>query len=221
MQQHRDALDVEEAPVMPRAILQPAQRQGRRSLLFRLSVAASVAACLALVVFAGLQWNDKAHNGLAINTGGSIVPVPKQPDIAVTAKIQPVSPNAENIKPATPVSDPAGNMKSLLNNVQETYGVMVNMQLSRIRSTAVLAENPDYFSAFRSMLNQADASETLIKRKIARSGITTELLEKLIDIYQQKLDILKNLRSEIDKMNEKAGGTPADSSLMKTYYINI
>jgi hypothetical protein len=66
-----------------------------------------------------------------------------------------------------------------------------------------------------------ERDEQNIKRDIRKGGLTDELLDQLINVYQQKLNMLKQLQNEIHKTNNrfKQNRGPVDST--KPYFLNI
>lgn len=109
----------------------------------------------------------------------------------------------------------------LMNSFQENYTQLVNYQLSNIRSTPVYAESPDYFNDFKVRLKQMDADELALRKNIALHGINNILLEQFINIYQQKLDVLKSLQKEINKMNGKIKADVNNADTANKFYLNI
>lgn len=65
-----------------------------------------------------------------------------------------------------------------------------------------------------------DLDEVAIRNNIRRRGISNVSLEQLINVYQQKLDVLKSLQAEINKMNTRVKENTTTDSLSK-YYLNI
>ena len=102
----------------------------------------------------------------------------------------------------------------------EGFSQLVDYQLKKLRSTPVYAENAEYFSLFIQQLQQMDADEALLKKDMESYGVNDKLLEALINIYQQKLSLLKNLQGEIHKMNTavKRNGSPEE---LHAYYLNL
>ena len=82
-------------------------------------------------------------------------------------------------------------------------------------------ETPDYFKDFTIEIRQIEKDEKVIKSDIAKRGMTDELLDQLINLYQQKLNTLKQLQIEMNKTNNryKQSRGPVDS--VKTYFLNI
>ena len=105
---------------------------------------------------------------------------------------------------------------AMLNSLEVSFKEVVQLQVKSIRNTAVHAEDPDYFSGFKTELQITDAEEMSIRNAVKKYGMDDKLLEQLIDVYQHKLNVLKSLRNEINKMNGRAS---QDS--IGNYYLDI
>lgn len=97
---------------------------------------------------------------------------------------------------------------------------LVAYRLERLRRTPVYAETPEFFTEFGQQLQQMDADEALLKKDMETYGFNDRLVEALVTIYEQKLNLLEGLQSEIKKMNatvKKGGlaGTP------HPYYLTL
>jgi hypothetical protein len=66
-----------------------------------------------------------------------------------------------------------------------------------------------------------EKEEKNIKSTISRRGINNDLLYQLINLYQQKLTILKQLQLEMNKTNNrfKQNRGPVDTT--RTYFLSI
>jgi hypothetical protein len=85
----------------------------------------------------------------------------------------------------------------------------------------MFGESSDYFTDFKIQINQLEKDEKSIKAEIVKRGMSDQLLNQLINIYQIKLNTLKQLQLEMNKINNriKQNRVPVDS--VKTYFINI
>jgi hypothetical protein len=110
-------------------------------------------------------------------------------------------------------------LTSEIKTVSESYNSLIDHQLSKLRATAVYAEGPGYFTVFTQHLQQAKEDENIIMSDIRQFGLTDELLEELINLYQRKLNTLKTLQAEINKMNNKVKQDASEN--LKPYYLNI
>lgn len=108
-----------------------------------------------------------------------------------------------------------------LHDLENSFTQVINLQRARVESTPMYAETPEYFSDFKIQLKQMEKDEKQIKQDISRRGISNDLLDQLINLYQQKLNILKQLQLEMNKTNNrfKQNRGPVDTT--RTYFLNI
>ena len=108
-----------------------------------------------------------------------------------------------------------------LNNVENSFKQVINLQRNRVGSIPMFAESADYFADFKIQIGQLEQDEKKIKADIVKRGLTDDLLNQIINIYQIKLSTLKQLQIEMNKINNryKQNRGPVDS--VKTYFINI
>lgn len=221
---HREQLDIDEpgdavwlnveaaAPVVKK--LSPV------ALLYRYAAVLLVAAGLSIGILLLLPNRASIKNADAFAFVMPALPgnnKKQQPILPSTGPVtQPASEKkslAKNKKPAR--IDPYELLGSFSNN----YTQLVKLQLKSIRATPVWGEEPGYFNDFKSSLEQMDADEAALRKIIKRDGLDEHLLEQVIHIYQQKLDLLKTLKSEIGKVN--GSSKPANADSLKSYFINI
>ncbi|MFX6911481.1 hypothetical protein ABTH68_19650, partial [Acinetobacter baumannii] len=81
-------------------------------------------------------------------------------------------------------------------DLEANFTQVINLQKARISTTPMYAESAAYFDAFKVEMRQMEKDEAEIKKDISSKGMTNELLDQLINIYQQKLNILKQLQLE-------------------------
>jgi hypothetical protein len=108
-----------------------------------------------------------------------------------------------------------------LNEIESSFTQVINLQRARVSTTPMYAEAPEYFNDFKIQIRQMEKDEKAIKSDIAKRGMTDDLLDQLINLYQQKLNILKQLQLEMNKTNNryKQNRGPVDST--RTYFLNI
>ncbi len=113
------------------------------------------------------------------------------------------------------------NNLSALDQVETSFTQVINLQKAKVNTTPLIAENPSYFNDFTIEMKRMERDEQSIKRDIRKGGLTDELLDQLINVYQQKLNMLKQLQNEIHKTNNrfKQNRGPVDST--KPYFLNI
>ncbi len=145
-------------------------------------------------------------------------------DVAPNAKVESLKPKVQyskehqNSKPKIPN---ASSALSALEQVETSFTQVINLQKAKVNTTPLIAENPGYFNDFAIEMKRMERDEQNIKRDIRKGGITDELLDQLINVYQQKLNMLKQLQNEIHKTNNrfKQNRGPVDST--KPYFLNI
>jgi hypothetical protein len=83
------------------------------------------------------------------------------------------------------------------------------------------AETPEYFKDFKLQLKQIDKDEKGIKSDITHNGMNSELLDQLINLYQQKLSLLKQMQLEMNKTNNRYKQNRAQVDSTKSYFIKL
>ncbi len=110
---------------------------------------------------------------------------------------------------------------AIVTPLQQRYAQLVSLQLNRLRTTPVFAESPHYFDDFKVQLKQMDADEATIKKEIKTNGLNDALLDQLINVSQQRLNLLKNLQTEINKMNNRVRQNQLPQDSTHSYFLNI
>lgn len=231
LQQNRASLDVDEPSpaVWERMELpQPVQKKSNVLIMTRWVAAACI------LVLAGIgTWS-------LLNTKK----ITEQP--VLTATTQPVKPNQETVinKPVpeeNPIDEetlasvkqepkkkislvkPVTERPDLIamNNIENSFKQVINLQRDKVSTTPMFTESAEYFNDFKIQIKQLEKDEKTIKSEIVKRGMTDELLTQLINIYQIKLNTLKQLQTEMNKINNryKQNRAPVDST--RTYFINI
>jgi hypothetical protein len=110
---------------------------------------------------------------------------------------------------------------STLHNIESSFTQVINLQRDRVSSIPMYAETPEYFNDFKIQIRQMEKDEKVIKSDIAKRGMNDVILDQLINLYQQKLNTLKQLQIEMNKTNNryKQNRGPVDST--KTYFLNL
>lgn len=98
--------------------------------------------------------------------------------------------------------------KSPVDLLQENYASVINLQLKKLESTPIHVESPGYFHAFKKQWYDLEKDEKKIKDDINVYGLNDAVLTQFIQLYQQKLMLLKQLQDEINKMNNRAKQYP-------------
>ncbi|NCI48524.1 hypothetical protein GWC95_01225 [Sediminibacterium roseum] len=146
-----------------------------------------------------------------------IVPETKQEPLLAAAKTKPHPKNKTLEKPAH-ANDAA---LATLRNIESSFTQVINLQRDRVSSMPMYAESPEYFDDFKIQIKQMERDEKVIKSDIAKRGMNDQLLDQLINLYQQKLNTLKQLQIEMNKTNNryKQNRVPVDP--VKTYFLNL
>ena len=206
----------------------------------------TAAACILLFVAAGIfLLNKKLPGAKSVNDAATAFtqPITEQPQMPSAAPFQnKLTPDQTTIishKDATRGSTYASNSQHQKNSIPKkrqsahnpvnlvlkdlecNYNQLAKVQLKQLRSTPVYAESPAYFSSFKQQYKQIERDEILLKKEIQLQGLTDELLQQFIIINQQKLTVLKELRSEIGKLNRKVQPLRDDPSANPVFYMNI
>ena len=123
------------------------------------------------------------------------------------------------VKNKKPLNNPE-ELKAL-ENVENSFTQVINMEKTRINTTPLTAEDPGYFKDFGRQIAMMESDEVAVKKEIKKNGITDGLLDRLINIYQQKLNVLKQLQKEMQKTNNRyKQGRPTEES-PRLYFLNI
>jgi len=217
-----------------------------KSKVIQLPVRWAVAACVVVLVGIGLfLFNQKSSQHDAITT---IKKENKEEIEALTHKNTPFKTNIDttvtkipidlatvttkenNIKVLPQVKDHLVKNKNPLNspeeikaleNVESSFTQVINMERNRINTTPLTAEDPNYYKDFGRQIAMMESDEAAVKKEIKKNGITDGLLDRLINIYQQKLNVLKQLQKEMHKTNNRyKQGKPTEET-PKLYFLNI
>jgi hypothetical protein len=108
-----------------------------------------------------------------------------------------------------------------IDRIDKSYSSLIDYQLKKLRTTPLYAENGSYFSFYVNQFKQMDRDEQEVRDAIKTYGLTNEFLEQLINVYQQKLNLLKNLQTEINKMNNKVREKQSPLEKPEVHYLNI
>lgn len=108
-----------------------------------------------------------------------------------------------------------------LESVENSFTQVINLQRDRVSSMPMYAESPEYFRDFKVQIRQMEKDEKVIKSDIAKRGMNDELLDQLINLYQQKLNTLKQLQIEMNKTNNRYKQNHGTVEPAKTYFLNL
>ena len=224
--EQRDKLDVEQPPST--AVWEQIQQQSSpvRKPVFSLTVRWVAAA--SIVVLAGLAIFLLKHNSpgkLPVDTAktqplnNSNPELPKKADTAnenITSPLVETDPHKS--LPVAKLQHKARKQKKVLTNkteeltpmdeMENSYAAIINHQLKQLESTPIYAESPDYFHVFKKQWYDLEKDEQRIKQDVKTFGFTDNSIEELLNLYKQKLVLLKQLQNEINKMNNRVKQIP-------------
>lgn len=231
IQDHAGNLDVDEpgAQVWEQVRQRSASQKTKLVTISRIRWAA--AACLLLLAGIGSWQLFRTQENSATELAGKT----QQTAPAIEPLPAPVADNnttqlAQN-EPATSKQGTTGRKKQKttaetaiehsLSNLENSFTQVINLQRERVSSIPMYAESPDYFKDFTIQIHEMEKEEKQIKSDIARRGMTDASLDQLINLYQQKLAVLKQLQLEMTKTNNryKQHSGPVDAT--QAYFLKI
>lgn len=233
IRQHADQLDLDEPRLQVWEQIKQQSASAPKTTVVVMVTRWAVAACVLLLAGIGGWWLLQEKN-TTTELASQQQPVTEK---AATKTKEPVT-QTENTAPAVlaevkvPVKketalvepkkriQPTADMLAL-QSMENSFTQVINLQRERVSSMPMYAESPAYFNDFAIQIRQMEKDEKQIKSDIARRGMTDRLLDQLINLYQQKLTILKQLQTEMTKTNNryKQNRAPVDSA--KTYFLKI
>ncbi|HMR83318.1 MAG TPA: hypothetical protein PKE30_09305 [Niabella sp.] len=234
LQQHEKAMEVDLPSGELWTRIDKATAKKTRVKLLPLLIRISAAAAAILIVVLGVKLNKPTKEITAtvkeiaaplsapeksLSDTGTAVLYPENKTV-VEVKEKRALPSVENSQVVKKRNNKETDERySQLRSFTHDYTQLVDYQLNSIRTTPVYAEDGNYFSDFKQRLKEMDDDERMVRNMIMKNGISNVLLERLINVYQQKLDVLKSLRLEINKINDRVKQQPADS--LQIHYLNI
>ncbi len=207
--------------------------------VFRINYKWAAAAILLLIAGAGLwYWNQPNQ------PAKELVKEIKQPALptvtpslvdtierTITAALTKPATKAKNLQRGFPAATPittihtvtelSNNDVAKMASLESSFTQVINLQKARISTTPLYAESPNYFKDFKLQMQQMEKDEKQIKVFISKNGMTDELLDQLINVYQQKLSMLKQLQNEMQKLNTRYKQNRASVDTAKTYFLNL
>jgi|GEM_PF-2188362 len=104
------------------------------------------------------------------------------------------------------------------------FSQVINYQRQYISTLPIYGQKPGYFSDFKQQLQQMDSDEKSVRNDIKKHGLNPKQIELLINIYQQKINLLKQLNQEIDRVNKSfyQNHSQKDSTKMDNpHFLNL
>ncbi len=206
--------------------IKPVQKKVQIITMFRWAVAACV------IALAGIgSWyllNEQKIITLKQNNLAAKAPIVKkaiEPQVLadnknteiVSSKIN----NTKKVKSSFDNSVLLASEKITLENFESSFIQVINLQKARISTMPMYAESADYFKDFNTQINFMEKEERNIKSTIAKQGINNDLLDQLINLYQQKLTVLKQLQLEMNKTNNRYKQNRGPIDTIHTYFLSI
>jgi hypothetical protein len=105
--------------------------------------------------------------------------------------------------------------------IEASYAAMLNMQRERLRMQPIYGENADYFDLFKNQFVTLNKEEERIKEQVKKTGLQDTHLDELISIYQEKVNVLKQLQFEINRINTRYKQADPDINKRPASYINL
>ncbi len=107
--------------------------------------------------------------------------------------------------------------EKVFNDMQTSYGQMVSYQLDRVRHTPIYAESADYFILFKTQFGDLDKDEKQLRTDMKQTGVNDDVVMRMINIYQEKIVLLKELQAEIIKMNNHYKSTQDSVNVLPSF----
>jgi hypothetical protein len=220
---HRDELDVEKPP--PAEVWMRVQQQAQPPVKHLWPVLAKWVAAAGIVLVMGMAvywfWlKPEPQTKVAEST---VQPTPPKPDSSTLPQVNNDSMVTDSIndhkptlvpeqKPAKKAREtrPPAKVKpqSPIDALEENYATMINLQLKKLERTPIYAESPGYFHMFKKQWYDLQKDEEKVKDDIQNYGLSDQGIDQLIRLYQQKMQLLKQLQAEINKMNNRVKSRP-------------
>ncbi len=232
IQQHREQIDLDEPGehIWEKIAQQSTSIPAKKTPVVFFVTRWAAAACILLLAGVGTWYlvtghTDPAKTNVAATTGsketGNPITIRTEPaEEKIPASSEPVATTARKAM-AHKKSEAIADAGAQLQNLENSFTQVINLQKDRVRNIPMYAESPDYFKDFKTQIRQMEKDERGIKSDIAKRGMTDELLSQLINVYQQKLNVLKQLQAEMNKTNTrwKQNRVPIDSA--HTYFLKL
>ncbi len=186
-------------------------------------------AAAGLILMAGaatyLVWMNKPGAMVQVEPAAAEQPIPEidgradSSELAISplpGEVIAERPGPETVRQSDPVPSkhrkntrPAISKKrTIIDELQENYATIINSRLKKLESTPIHVESANYFHAFKKQWIDMEKDEEKLKENIGVYGVNDMVLEQFIQLYQQKLLLLKQLQDEINKMNNRAHRYP-------------
>jgi hypothetical protein len=105
--------------------------------------------------------------------------------------------------------------------VEASYAAMLDLQRERLRKQPIYGENAAYFDLFKKQFATLAEEEEQVKQRVRKTGMQDEHLDELISIYQEKINVLKQLQFEINRINTRTKQADPNVNTRPPAYINL
>ncbi|HEX2628970.1 MAG TPA: hypothetical protein VHM26_08165 [Chitinophagaceae bacterium] len=240
IEQHRAQLDTEEPGEMPWNNIKQVLHPGKTRII-PLYIRWVAAACIILIAGVAIyllvqhKANNKTDIPVAEDHKHNHQQQPKQEEV-VNAHVT-VIPEKKEEKVAVVKNNPVNKRKGLpqpsiakkksaapvygFEEVEASYAGMLGIQLERLRRQPIYAEDGEYFHSFKKQFADLGNEEEQVKRRIKDNGMRDEYFDDLITIYQEKINVLKQLQFEINRMNNRVKQADPSINQQPPSYINL
>ncbi|PZR28329.1 MAG: hypothetical protein DI535_06705 [Citrobacter freundii] len=191
---------------------------GSVNAMFRYLAAASV---IALVAAGFWMENRKTVHNQEKNTAVTTHAPEKDSAAMIVTDNKPVIVSRTIETPVERESAKPVVQEQPIEKLSADYAALISSRLQKLRATPVYAECSDYFSDFTGQLKQMDKDGLNIQHDLQQYGLQDALIEQLIEIYERKLRLLKELQAQITRMNRKAGLRAGASKQTEPCFINL
>jgi hypothetical protein len=148
-------------------------------------------------------------------------PVRKQEQAPAIKEDKAVAKNGKVAAEKTDSRRIADPLSKAFNDMNASYASMVTIQLEKIKGTPIYAEDANYFHVFKKQFQDLNNDEKLLKDETKKNGINDDIITRMINIYQEKITLLKQLQFEINKMNNRVKNSETDVQKQTPTYINL
>ena len=232
LQKHADELNLDEPRPQVWQHIQQESAGSKKPVTIPVFTRWVIAACVLVLTGIGTWYvlRDTPTNDMLLatkteKTTALQVPAQREPVAAekpgtlVIVKTKTPTKTNKPINQTPPVNSAAS--LAALSDLENSFTQVINLQRARVSTLPMYTETPEYFEDFKIQIRQMEKDEKVIKSDIAKRGMNDTLLDQLINLYQQKLNILKQLQIEMNKTNNrfKQNRGPVDST--RTYFLNI
>lgn len=104
------------------------------------------------------------------------------------------------------------------------FSQIIAYERQHINTLPIYGQQASYFNDFKQQLKQMDADEKNVRSDIKKHGLNSNQIELLINIYQQKITLLKQLNQEINRINKSFYQNHLQKDSLKTdnpHFLNL